>query len=278
MKKYISLFILCLLFNFASAQLRTPSLSPLATVKQMIGLTEIEVQYFRPSVRSRIIFSEKGLIPYGEFWRAGANNATKISFSSNVILGEASLEAGEYSILIKPYAKHWEMYFYPYESNNWNSYVPKEPLKILKAKLEEHNSLVESFEISFQDLELHSATLVFEWENSRLSIPLEVDDKEKVMASIERTMAGPGQFDYFNAAVYLHDADLDLEKALEYIQKVTASDKAFFFQVSREAQILKDLNRNEEALLAARRALVLAQEAKNSDFIRINEKLIELLK
>ncbi|MEM6801050.1 MAG: DUF2911 domain-containing protein [Bacteroidota bacterium] len=277
MKKYISLFILCLLFTLASAQLRTPSLSPMSTLKQRIGLTEIEVEYFRPSLRSRSIFDEKGLIPYGEFWRAGANNATKISFSSDVVLGQSKLEAGSYSILIKPYANYWEIYFYPYEGNNWNTYVPKEPLKILKAKVENMASLLESFEISFQNLELHTASLIFEWEKIRISIPLEVDDKEKVLASIERTMAGPSQFDYFNAAVYLHDAGLDLEQALGYIQKVTASDKAFFFQVSREAQILKDLNRKEEALISAKRALTLAREAKNSDFIRINEKLIQLL-
>ncbi len=277
MKKYISLFILCLLSLLASAQLRTPSLSPTSSFTQKVGLTEIEIQYSRPSARDRRIFATEGLIPFGEFWRAGANAATKISFSSEVRLGGESLEAGSYSILIKPFATYWELYFYVYESGDWNSYVKKEADLILKSSVNKSDTFIESFEIHIQDLDLHTASLVFEWENSRIKVPLEVNDKERVLASIDRTLSGPGSFDYYNAAVYLHATHTDLEKALQYIQEVTSSDKALFFQVSREAQILKDLNRKEEALLSAKRALALAQKANNQDFIRINEQLIETL-
>ena len=277
MKKYISLFILCLLSLIASAQLRTPSLSPTSTLKQKLGLTEIEIEYSRPSARDRSIFAEEGLIHFGELWRAGANRATKISFSSEVRLMEKSLGAGTYSILIKPSPDHWEIYFYPYASTDWNSYVEKEASLILKPAVNKSASFIESFEIRIQDLDLHTASLVFEWETTRVKVPLEVNDQAQVFASIERTLSGPGMFDYYNAAVYLHVSNTDLEKALEYIQEVTRSDKALFFQVSREAQILYDLNRKDEALLVAKRALALAQQANNQDFIRFNTKLIEEL-
>ena len=277
MKTYISLFILCLLSLMASAQLRTPSLSPASTLTQKVGLTEIEIEYSRPSARDRSIFAKEGLIPFGEFWRAGANRATKISFSSEVRLMGKSLEAGSYSILIKPFPGHWEIYFYPYVSTDWNSYVGREASLILKPAVAENASSIESFEIRIQDLDLHSASLVFGWEKTRVKVPLEVNDQAQVFASIERTLSGPGSFDYYNAAVYLHASNTDLEKALEYIQEVTRSDKALFFQVSREAQILQDLNRREEALVVAKRALMLAQEVNNQDFIRINTKLIEAL-
>jgi len=277
MKTYISLFILCLLSLMASAQLRTPSLSPTSTLTQKVGLTEIQIEYSRPSARDRSIFAEEGLIPFEEFWRAGANSATKISFSSGVRLGGESLDAGSYSILIKPYPTYWEIHFYPYESTDWTKYVNKEASFVLKPELTKTAALTESFEIRFQDLDLHTASLVFEWENSRVKVLVEVNDEEKVMASINRILSGPGMFDYYNAAVYLHASNTDLEKALEYIQEVTRSDKALFFQVSREAQILYDLNRKDEALLSAKRALSLAQEANNQDFIRFNTKLIEAL-
>ncbi|MEL6254929.1 MAG: DUF2911 domain-containing protein [Bacteroidota bacterium] len=277
MKTYISLFILCLLSLIASAQLRTPSLSPTSTLTQKIGLTEIEIEYSRPSARDRSIFAEEGLIPFGEFWRAGANSATKISFSSGVSLAGENLEAGSYSILIKPYPTYWELHFYPFESTDWTKYVEKEASFVVKPEVSKSSAFIESFEIQIQDLDLHTASLVFEWENSRVKVPVELNDEERVMASIKRTLSGPGMFDYYNAAVYLHASNTDLEKALEYIQEVTRSDKALFFQVSREAQILYDLNRKDEALLSAKRALRLAQKANNQDFIRFNTKLIQKL-
>ncbi|MEM8892510.1 MAG: DUF2911 domain-containing protein, partial [Bacteroidota bacterium] len=204
MKKYISLFILCLLSLMASAQLRTPSLSPTSSLTQKLGLTEIQIEYSRPSARDRNIFAEEGLIPFGEFWRAGANSATKISFSSGVSLGGTSLEAGTYSILIKPYPTYWEIHFYPYESTDWNSYVEKKASFVLKPELMKSSAFIESFEIRIQNLDLHTASLVFEWENSRVKVPVEVNDGEKVMASFIMTLSGPGMFDYYNAAVYLH--------------------------------------------------------------------------
>ena len=94
---------------------------------------------------------------------------------------------------------------------------------VLKPELKKSSAFIESFEIRIQDLDLHTATLVFEWENSRVKVPLEVNDEEKAMASIKSTLSGPGMFDYYNAAVYLHASNTDLEKALEYIQVVSRS-------------------------------------------------------
>lgn len=274
MKKYILLGSL-LVSMIASAQLRTPSLSPSASVKQTIGLTEVEINYSRPSARGRVVFGE--LLPYNEFWRTGANAATKITFSEAVSINGQLLKKGSYTILTTPKEHNWEINWYAYESGNWNSYVKKEPLIKINSLVERSNNYVETFEMHFEEVAIDKAVLVLEWENTLVKIPILVNEKERILKAIERTMAGPSSFEYFQAALYLHETKTDLKKALTYIQKATNSEKALFFQVTREALILKDLGKSKKALLAAKRALFLSEKAGNNNFVRINEKIISEL-
>lgn len=130
-------------------------------------------------------------------------------------------------------------------------------------------------ELHFQDVTVNSATLLLEWEDTRLKILISVDEKERIFKAINRTLVEPSSFDYYQAALYLHETQTDLEKALEYIRKVTTLDSALFFQVTREALILKDLKRNKEAIEIANRALILSKKAGNKDFVRLNKKNIK---
>ena len=277
--KYLIIIVLSLLVSFASnAQLKTPSLSPLSTVSQKVGLSEMEIKYSRPSVKGRKVFGENGLVPYGEFWRTGANSITKISFSENVTVGEMELKKGNYTILSTLQADTWTVHFYPYEKLSWGKFKTKTPIASVTAKLQKTKSKVETLYIGYENLRLDEADLIFAWEDSRIEIPVKASARDKMLKSIERTMAGPSQSDYFQAALYLHEADLRLDDALKYIQKVTASENAMFFQVYREAVILRDLGRKEEAIAAAERSKVLSEKVKSVDFVRLNERLIKELK
>ncbi len=274
MKIYIT-FITVLLFSaFAKAQLKTPALSPAAVVKQTVGLTDIQIMYSRPAVKGRSIFGEDGLIPLREFWRLGANAATKYSFSTTIEIAGQFLEKGDYTILVKPDASAWEFFIYPYEGSNWNSYKTKTPLLNFVSPVQKTNNLQESFEISIQQITTQMASLEFNWEWIKVAVPISVKTIDAVMDDIESAINGPSSNDYFQAALFMHDNQLDLNKALRYIQEVTKSDKALFFQVYREALILKDLSKTTEALKAAERSLTLSIEAENTDFIRLNEQLI----
>ena len=276
MKKYIILFSL-ILSNAITAQLKIPQLSSTATIIQNIGLTEITINYSRPSTRNRVIFHKNGLVPLNEIWRTGANNATKITFSKDIIIKGNLLKKGSYSFLSIPNATNWQINWYPYKSNNWNSYVSQKPILVINIPIVKTLGLVETFEIHFKNITLNSALLVLEWKNVEVNIPIEINEKEKILKSITKTLSGPSNFDYYNAALYLHETKTNLNKALEYIQKVTKSDDAFFFQVTREAMILNDLGKHELALKTAKRALILSEKSKNDDFIRINKKMIKTL-
>ncbi|RME92265.1 MAG: DUF2911 domain-containing protein [Bacteroidetes bacterium] len=276
MKKLLFHTLALLLALPGFAQIKTPAASPAAKVIQTVGLSEITVEYSRPSVKGRTIFAEDGLVPYGKLWRTGANAATKITFSDDVMLGADNfkLAAGEYAILTKPMAEVWHVMFYPYESSSWGSYVDKEAAATLKAEVNKTGHMVETFTIGFDKLTMDGAHLVFAWENTMVALPIRTEVHEAVMADIKRTMAGPTANDYFRAASYLHDSGQDLELALEYIQKATNVEEPRFWMVRREALILKDLGRSQEAIAAAKRSLELARAAGNEDYVRMNEKSI----
>lgn len=254
------------------AQLQLPAQSPSAIVKQTIGLTEVEISYFRPSARERIIFGE--LLPYKEFWRVGANAATKITFSGDVLVDGKVLKKGSYSLLALPESNTWKLNWYTYTSTDWNDYAATEPVLQLQLPVNTRDKPLESLELHFQDITLDSATLLLEWERTLLKIPIQVQEQEQILKRIDRTLAGPSSFDYYFAALYLHESQTDLETALKYIQKVTSSKDALFFQVSREAFILRDLGKIAAAKTVAERALELSRKAGNKDFVRMNLKII----
>ena len=89
MKKvfYFLSFVALTAFSFmnsANAQIKTPSPSPKASITQAFGLSDISLEYSRPSAKGRTIFSENGLVPFNKVWRTGANQATKITFGDDV--------------------------------------------------------------------------------------------------------------------------------------------------------------------------------------------------
>lgn len=257
------------------AQLKIPNLSSTATFSQDIGLTTVEVAYSRPSKKNRKIFN--GILPYGQYWRTGANIATKFSFSKSIIINGKLLEKGNYTLLTIPEKSSWKVKWYVYESTNWNNYKEKTPIISFDIPVQRIQETIETFSMSFQNVTLQSADLFIEWENTRIVIPFEVSEHEEIIKSIDKSLSGPSTSEYFRAALYYHETKTDLQKALTYIQKVTSSDNALFFQVTREVLILQDLSKNKEALLVAKRALELSKKAKNKDFIKINSDIISAL-
>src|SRR5712692_11690500 len=98
---------LCLASWPAAAQLQLPRPSPQAKVSQTVGLTEISVEYSSPTVKGRKIWG--ALVPFGEVWRTGANQATKVTFSKDVTVGDTAVPAGSYALFAIPDQKAWTL-------------------------------------------------------------------------------------------------------------------------------------------------------------------------
>lgn len=280
MRISLSTLLTALLFVFfltpAAAQIRTPSASPGAKMETTVGLTDVALEYSRPSMKGRKIFAESGLVPFGEIWRTGANQATKVSFGDAVMIDGNKVDAGSYAVLTKPTASEWTIMFFPYEGGSWNSYVEKDPAVTVMAKPMKLNHSVETFSMGIDNVEMNAAHLTMAWEDTKVAVPFTVEVQDKVMANIERVMAGPSANDYYQAATFIHDAGVDNKKALEYIQKAnTMMENPRYWMVRREAVILADLGMKTEAVDKAKKSMMLAKEAGNMDYVRMNEKSIK---
>lgn len=277
MKKNLLLLPLLLLIGIAAihAQIVTPAASPSATLTQMVGLTEVTVEYSRPAMKGRTIFAADGLVPFGSVWRTGANSATKITFSDDVTIEDNKLAAGSYAILTKPGATSWAVHFYNHQSTNFGSYLEEDPNLVVNVTPVKMDVTLESFTINIDGMNNSGATLQFAWENTVVPVAIGVDVDTKVMASIDRVMAGPSANDYNNAATYYHEAGKDLKQALEWSNMATAGDNPRYWMVRRKALILADLGMKKEAIQAAKQSLELAKTAGNNDYVRMNEKSIK---
>src|SRR6186713_1363981 len=132
----IALYSLCLgtaalAQSPAAPKITFPEASPAASVSQRIGLTDIQVTYNRPGAKGRTVFG--GLVPYGHVWRTGANNATKISFSTPVKLNSTAIAAGTYELFTIPGKDEWTVIIHK-NMSQWGAYTYDEKNDVARVK------------------------------------------------------------------------------------------------------------------------------------------------
>jgi len=276
MKIMMSMLVLCISL-VSYAQISLPAASPLMEMNQRVGLSTISLRYSRPSLRGRSLFGEEGILIPGEKWRTGANATTQFEISEDLEIQGKKLKKGTYALLTTPGTKEWTFHFYPYEKRSWTHFLDQEPILTCAVVATQTPHSTETLLLYLDEIELDEAKLVLAWEHYRIELPIKLNEHEQIMANIEKELSGPSNFAYFQAALYLHETQTDLPLALTYIQKATASEKALFFQVYREALILRDLGRNEEAVMAAKRAVELSEKAGNAELARLSQRMIHEL-
>ena len=258
------------------AQIATPAASPAAKVMQTVGLTDVTVEYSRPAMKGRTIFSDKGLVPFGEMWRTGANKNTMVTFSKPVTLAGKELAAGSYALFTKPGANNWELYFYT-DTENWGTPKTWDDAKVaakIMAKPMKMSEKMENFTILFDEVMGDGATMFIAWDQTVVPVPIKVGTDKEAMASIEKVLAGPSASDYYNAASYYADNGKDMKQAYEWIKKATDMNKEAFWMYRRQSLIEAQLGMKKEATATAKRSMELAQKAGNMDYVRMNEASI----
>jgi hypothetical protein len=279
MKKIIVALALMIASITIEAQVKTPQPSPKATLTQVVGLTDVAIEYSRPSAKGRVIFGD--LVPFGELWRTGANANTTISFSEDVIIAGATLKKGKYALYTKPKADSWEVIFYS-DTDNWGNPDKWDEAKVaLKTtvKTESLNRTVESFTISINNIDNNFAHLEMSWEKTIVALKIEVPTQKAAMASIEKTLNGPAAGDYFSAAQYFFQSNGDMNKALEYVNKAISMNKAgadvpFWYQ-RLKSLVQAKLNDKKGAVETAKLSLAGAEKAKNNDYVKMNNDSIK---
>jgi hypothetical protein len=274
---FSALMALVLFLPFGSqAQISTPAASPTMNLSTKVGLTDVSIEYSRPSVKDRDIFAKGGLVPFGEMWRTGANKNTMFTFGDDVMLGGKEVKAGTYALFTIPDENEWTIILYE-DTNNWGipkEYDAKKEAARFMVKPGKTGKGVETFTINITDVTYNSANINLSWEFTSVDLPLKVEVNKMVQKEFDRLVNGPNAADYYNMAAFYHESGQDLNKALEYVEKATMGDDPKFWQVRRKSLILADLGKYKEAVDSAKQSLALAQKAGNMDYVRMNEKSI----
>lgn len=278
MKRILNLTLLLCALSFTQmiGQIRTPAASPMSTLTQAVGLGEISLEYSRPSKKGRDIFGANGLVPADKIWRTGANQISKITLSDDMMIEGKEVKAGSYGILTKPGKSTWAVHFYEYDGGNWSSYVEKTPAVAVNVTAVNLPFTVETFTMMVGDIKSNGATLSMMWDDVMVPIKLSTEVDKKVMASIDRVLAGPSTGDYYAAGSYYHDSGKDLNKALKWVQMATKVGEPRYWQVRKESLILADLGRYTEAVKSAKKSLELAKAAGNDDYVKMNTESIAM--
>jgi len=262
------------------SKLEFPQASPSATVKERMGITDVEVEYSRPGVKGRKIFG--GLVPFGEVWRTGANSATKITFGTEVNFGGSLVPAGSYALFTIPDSGEWTVILNKAEGQ-WGSYEydAKNDFVRVKVKPVALTEAVESMTISLSDLRDDAATLNITWDKTRVPIKLQTNLVAVLVPKIDAAMAGTGKKPYFEAAMFYYAHDLDLKKAAVWIDEAIKEKPDALWMIYRKGLILAKLGDKKGALAAANQSLELANKAGGAvgaEYKRLNEALIASLR
>ncbi len=281
MKKQLQLLFtaacMLLFLGTAEAQLQAPAASPNAKVIYNVGLSEVHIDYNRPSMKDRTVFGD--LVPYGEGWRTGANASTKVTFSDDVTIMGHELAAGTYSLFSVPGEDSWEIMFHSnLQHNTPGPRDESEDALVVTVTPMHMDFTMETFTITVNNLRNSSAEILMMWENTAVAIPFEVDTDSKVMANIERVLAGPTGRDYFVAASYFYEEGKDLEKALAWMEKSIEMDGERFWVLRTKALIQKELGHYDDAIKSLEESTRQAEEWGNAGYPRMNEETIAEIK
>mgnify|MGYP000894893746 CR=1 FL=1 len=275
MKKIILVMTIVLTSLNGIAQVKTPAPSPKSTVEQMVGLTEVTVEYSRPSKKGRTIFGD--LVPFGKLWRTGANKNSIITFSDDVVIKGQTLKKGSYAIFTTPKVDMWEVVFYADTENwgtpeNWNE---KNVALSTNVDAQMLGNAVETFTIGINNIDNNSATLELSWDKTLVAVKFEVPTHKTAMASIEKVLAGPTSGDYFSSAQYFYQSNGDLNKALEYVNKAIDLNKDKPVWYTRQKSLIQaKLGDKKGAIETAKFSLAAATAAKNDDYVKMNNDSI----
>lgn len=276
MKKVLSIICLLFLGGSLNAQILSPKSSPIATVEQRVGLTDVKIEYSRPSKNDRVVFGQ--LVPFNEMWRTGANENTKITVSDAIVFGKDTLEVGTYAIFTKPSESSWEIIFYS-DIANWGTPDEWDENKVVlrvNAKVAALNDVVETFTIGIDSPTTKTANLNFSWDETRASVSFAVPTAEKMAKSIEITMAGPTAGDFHTSAEFYYKEKMDMKQALEWSTKACdlRGDEAFWM-LRLKSLIQAELGDYKGAIETAKRSLASAETAKYQSYIDMNKASIE---
>ena len=266
--------IAALTSNSLNAQLKVPAPSPLQTVKQAFALSDITVEYSRPSARGRVVFGD--VVPFGKVWRTGANNATKITFGEDVKVEGMDVKAGTYAIYTIPNKDSWEIMLYKDLTLGGNVEEYKKENELIRFVVKPvtmSGDKVETFSIDFSEMNANNTKIELVWEKIRVPFKVVADIDSKIMKTIDNTIVKDTR-PYFQAASYYYDNDKDLKQAAEWADKAIANNPKGYWIYMLKAKIQAKQKDSKGAIATAEQVIKIATEEKDDAYVSQAKKLI----
>jgi len=244
---------------FAQSDLKLPDVSQAADVKQRIALTDIAINYHRPLVNGRKIWG--GLVPYGKVWRAGANENTTIEFSDPVSVEGKPLAKGVYGLHMIPNPDSCTVIFSK-TNTGWGSYSYDQKDDALRVDVKPRPlaETKEALEFDFEDLKPTSTAVTLKWEKLGVPFTVSVNDADQTLQNIRAQLKGAGQFAWQaldQGAQFCLTRKINLDEALRWADASIQNEERFD-NLSTKADILKALNRSDDAKTTWNQALKIA--------------------
>jgi hypothetical protein len=256
--------------------LKTPLPSPPQTIKQDFGISSIDLSYSRPGVKNRKVFGE--LVPFGKVWRTGANSATTITFADDVTIGGTKIPAGKYGLLTIPTLENWTIIITKQtDVTNPADYKQESDMVRVNVKPMALKDKLETFTMQFMNVKPSTCDLQIMWENTAVVLPISTDVESVVMKQIDDVMNKDNR-PYFQAALYYLNTGKDLNQAVAWFDKAIEQQPDGYWIYHQRANALAKLGKKDEAKASAQKSIDLAKEAKNDDYVRLNEELLKTLK
>ncbi len=259
--------------TISAQQLKVPAASPLQTVKQAFALSEITVEYSRPSAKGRTVYGD--VVPFDKVWRTGANGATKITFGEDVKIEGTDVKAGTYALYSIPGKDSWTLMLYKDLTLGGNvaDYKKENELLRFNVKPSSLTEKVETFEINVADITSNSANIELVWEKTRVAFKVVAEIDAKIMKAIESTVVKDNR-PYFQAASYYYENDKDLKQAGEWIDKAIANNPKAYWVVLLKAKIQFKAKDAKGASATAEQAKALALADQDDAYVKMAEKII----
>ena len=245
----------------AQVPLVLPDGSPKASVGQTVGLSDFSVTYHRPAVNKRKIWGS--LVPYGETWRAGANQNTTLSASTPFTFGGKAVPAGTYGLHMVPSEGDWTVILSA-QAKAWGSfsYDAKEDVVRVTVK-PETAEFVERLSYAFDEPANDKTALALRWEKLRVAVPITVDTKAVTLASIREQLRGLPRFSWQGwnqAAAWCARNDITTDEAFGWVDRSITMQKNFA-NLRTKANLLEKKGETKAAAALRAEALPLATEA-----------------
>jgi len=245
-----------------------PRPSQRAIVTQRVGITDITVSYHRPLVNGRKVWD--GLVPYGQVWRAGANENTTIAFGTPVSIEGQALDAGTYGLHMIPAADQWTIIFSK-NYTSWGSFTYDQKEDALRVTVKpQPTDMHEALTYDFDDVKPTSTVVTLRWEKVAVPFKVEVKTDDVVEASLEKQLRGLAQYTWMSwddAANYLLAAKVDLPQALKYSDLSIQNEDRYDNEITK-SKVLAAMNHKEDSMAAEKKALDLASPLQVHLFAR----------